>query len=50
MLIFNGWDWENRPLTDQQMRNVVKLVKYPAGASFSVPGAGKLLKPLHFTL
>ena len=30
-----------RPLTPEQLRNVCQLVPLPAGADFSVPGAGK---------
>jgi SNF2 family DNA or RNA helicase len=33
-------------LTDQQLRNVCKLALLPAGATFSVPGAGKTTEAL----
>lgn len=40
-----------RSLTDQQLRNVSKLAPLPAGATFSVPGAGKTTEALAtFTL
>lgn len=35
-----------RNLTDQQIRNVSKLAILPAGATFSVPGAGKTTEAL----
>jgi SNF2 family DNA or RNA helicase len=35
-----------RKLTDQQLRNVCKLALLPAGATFSVPGAGKTTEAL----
>lgn len=35
-----------RTLTPQQLRNVTKLVSLPAGATFSVPGAGKTTEAL----
>lgn len=37
-----------RVLTNNQMRNVCKLANLPAGASFSVPGAGKTTEALAF--
>lgn len=37
-----------RILTNNQMRNVCKLANLPAGASFSVPGAGKTTEALAF--
>ncbi len=37
-----------RELTDNQRRNVSKLANLPAGASFSVPGAGKTTEALAF--
>ncbi len=37
-----------RELTDNQKRNVSKLANLPAGASFSVPGAGKTTEALAF--
>lgn len=37
-----------RRLTDNQARNVGKLVALPAGATFSVPGAGKTTEALAF--
>lgn len=37
-----------RILTSNQMRNVCKLANLPAGASFSVPGAGKTTEALAF--
>lgn len=37
-----------RPLTINQKRNVCKLASLPAGASFSVPGAGKTTEALAF--
>jgi SNF2 family DNA or RNA helicase len=37
-----------RELTKEQQRNVAKLVTLPAGASFSVPGAGKTTEALAF--
>ena len=35
-----------RPLTEHQMRNVCRLAALPAGATFSVPGAGKTTEAL----
>lgn len=35
-----------RNFTDQQLRNVSKLALLPAGATFSVPGAGKTTEAL----
>jgi SNF2 family DNA or RNA helicase len=35
-----------RPLTPHQIRNVCKLAALPAGATFSVPGAGKTTEAL----
>lgn len=37
-----------RVLTNNQMRNVCRLANLPAGASFSVPGAGKTTEALAF--
>lgn len=37
-----------RKLTDKQIRNVCKLASLPAGASFSVPGAGKTTEALAY--
>lgn len=37
-----------RPLTPNQKRNVGKLANLPAGASFSVPGAGKTTEALAY--
>lgn len=37
-----------RPLTQNQKRNVSKLANLPAGASFSVPGAGKTTEALAY--
>lgn len=37
-----------RSLTDEQERNVLKLASLPAGATFSVPGAGKTTEALAF--
>lgn len=37
-----------RILTSNQMKNVCKLANLPAGASFSVPGAGKTTEALAF--
>lgn len=37
-----------RKLTDNQIRNVCKLANLPAGASFSVPGAGKTTEALAY--
>lgn len=37
-----------RQLTDEQLRNVSKLVRLPSGATFSVPGAGKTTEALAF--
>ncbi len=37
-----------RPLTSQQLRNVLKLATLPSGATFSVPGAGKTTEALAF--
>lgn len=37
-----------RPLTDQQKRNIAKLVSLPSGATFSVPGAGKTTEALAY--
>lgn len=40
-----------RPVTDAQVRNIHKLIKFPASATFSVPGAGKTTEALaYFTL
>lgn len=38
----------NRRLTAEQVRNVSRLVALPAGATFSVPGAGKTTEALSF--
>lgn len=35
-----------RPLTPEQLRNVARLASLPAGATFSVPGAGKTTEGL----
>ncbi|MEM4997896.1 DEAD/DEAH box helicase [Priestia megaterium] len=35
-----------RPLTNEQLRNVAKLYPLPGGATFSVPGAGKTTEAL----
>jgi SNF2 family DNA or RNA helicase len=35
-----------RPLTEHQLRNVCRLAALPAGATFSVPGAGKTTEAL----
>src|SRR3989344_2919771 len=37
-----------RQLTDQQLKNVCKLVAMDSGATFSVPGAGKTTEALAF--
>lgn len=37
-----------RTLTPEQIRNVCKLVPLPAGATFSVPGAGKTTEALSY--
>ena len=37
-----------RNLTDQQLRNVSKLLARPSGATFSVPGAGKTTEALAY--
>lgn len=37
-----------RPLNDNQIRNVCKLALLPAGATFSVPGAGKTTEALAY--
>lgn len=37
-----------RPLTEEQKRNVCKLVSLSAGATFSVPGAGKTTEALAY--
>lgn len=37
-----------RPLTSNQKRNICKLANLPAGASFSVPGAGKTTEALAY--
>ncbi|HEY9048598.1 MAG TPA: SNF2-related protein [Ohtaekwangia sp.] len=37
-----------RKLTDEQTRNVLKLASLPAGATFSVPGAGKTTEALAY--
>lgn len=37
-----------RKLTKEQLRNVAKLVSLPAGATFSVPGAGKTTEALAY--
>lgn len=37
-----------RSLTDEQKRNVAKLVSLPSGATFSVPGAGKTTEALAY--
>ncbi len=37
-----------RPLSDNQIRNVCKLASLPAGATFSVPGAGKTTEALAY--
>lgn len=38
----------SRKLTDKQIRNVHKLIKYPSAATFSVPGAGKTTEAMAF--
>lgn len=35
-----------RSLTSQQIRNIIKIASLPAGATFSVPGAGKTTEAL----
>jgi SNF2 family DNA or RNA helicase len=45
-----GWDWINRPLTSHQLRNVQKIIKFYASATFSVPGAGKTTEALAYYL
>ena len=47
-LISNGWDWTLRPLTSHQFRNIQKIIKYYASATFSVPGAGKTTEALAY--
>jgi hypothetical protein len=47
-LVSRGWNWAERPLTPEQMRNVCKLVALPAAATFSVPGAGKTTEALAY--
>ncbi|OAM52691.1 hypothetical protein A7981_04360 [Methylovorus sp. MM2] len=37
-----------RPITDKQLRNIHKLIKYKAAATFSVPGAGKTTEALAY--
>ena len=37
-----------RPLTNEQKRNVRKMVAFPASATFSVPGAGKTTEALAY--
>ena len=37
-----------RPLTPEQARNVLNLLRFPACASFSVPGAGKTTEALAY--
>lgn len=43
-----GFDNPQRPLTEQQLRNICKLAALPSGATFSVPGAGKTTEALAF--
>lgn len=38
----------SRRLTPQQARNVLALIKYPAAATFSVPGSGKTTEALAY--
>jgi SNF2 family DNA or RNA helicase len=38
----------DRALTQEQTRNVLHLIRYPAAASFSVPGAGKTTEALAY--
>jgi SNF2 family DNA or RNA helicase len=40
----------SRRLTDEQLRNVSKLIRLPSGATFSVPGAGKTTEALAYFL
>lgn len=47
-LAARGWQWDNRPLTVEQMRNVRRLTALPAAATFSVPGAGKTTEALAY--
>jgi SNF2 family DNA or RNA helicase len=49
-LELRGWRWAHRPLTAEQMRNVRQLALLPAGATFSVPGAGKTTEALAYLL
>lgn len=43
-----GYEGFTRTLTLHQIRNVLKLASLPAGATFSVPGAGKTTETLAF--
>jgi SNF2 family DNA or RNA helicase len=43
-----GWQLQIRPLTPEQLRNVRHLSVLPAGANFSVPGAGKTTEALAY--
>lgn len=38
----------SRVLTAEQLRNVIRLSRFPSGATFSVPGAGKTTEALAF--
>ncbi len=40
-LVARGWDRGKRELTDKQLRDALAMLTLPAGANFSVPGAGK---------
>lgn len=47
-LLQSDWDWDRRPLTAFQLRNVKKLYQFDSAATFSVPGSGKTTEALAY--
>jgi SNF2 family DNA or RNA helicase len=45
----SGWNSETRPISEFQMRNLIKTTRRDNAAIFSVPGAGKTVEALAYT-
>ena len=48
-LDIGGWNSNKRPISDFQMRNLLKTTRRDNAAIFSVPGAGKTVESLAYS-
>ena len=48
-LDFGGWNSNERPISDFQMRNLLQTTRRDNAAIFSVPGAGKTVEALAYS-